>query len=314
MPKISVIIATYNRAQYLPEAIDSVLNQSYQDFELVIVDDGSVDDTKAIVDKYINSNTGKIRYFYQENKGPGAARNRGIKEAKGEYVAFLDSDDIWLPEKLEKQSRYLEENPGYAMVYTDAYEFNRKVVTKKSKLATNDRGTMSGEILEHLGMGCFIFLSTVMVRKHVLEQIGSFNPNITIGEDWELWLKIAGKHKIGFIDEILVGYRKHAENIINNLELELQCRHRVINNIFNQDIREERLFNKRKSFHSKICFQGGYHYLVKGKHARARKELIQSICYNPLNLRSYKTLLQTLLPHSSLIRLKNIQAHLLSRS
>src|SRR5690349_3602213 len=107
MPKVSVIIPTYNRAQFIARAVDSVLEQTYKDFEIIVIDDGSSDNTQEILKAY----EGKIRYVYQQNKGISAARNRGIQEAKGEYIAFLDSDDVWKPEKLSVQVAILDVNP-----------------------------------------------------------------------------------------------------------------------------------------------------------------------------------------------------------
>jgi len=123
MGKVSVIIPIYNRLQYLPAAIGSVLNQTYQDFEIIVVDDGSTEDVKGKISEYIKQNPSKkIKYFYQENKGVSAARNRGIKEATGEYIAFLDSDDIWVPEKLSLQTEYLAKNKTIDVVFGDAVE------------------------------------------------------------------------------------------------------------------------------------------------------------------------------------------------
>lgn len=105
MPKVSIIIPTYNSAKYIHDAIESVLNQTYQDFEIIVMDDGSIDNTKKVLRSYIESK--KIRYFYQKNKGPSAARNKGIREAKGEYIAFLGADDIWHKKKLEKSINFM---------------------------------------------------------------------------------------------------------------------------------------------------------------------------------------------------------------
>ena len=108
MPKVSVIIPTYNRAEYLPDAIDSVLAQTFRDFEVIIIDDGSTDNTREIIEKYIKRYPQIIRPFYQMNSGASVARNKGIEEARGEYIAFLDSDDVWLSKKLERQVSVLE--------------------------------------------------------------------------------------------------------------------------------------------------------------------------------------------------------------
>ena len=117
MPKVSVVICTYNLARYICEAIESVLNQTYRDYELIVIDDGSVDNTKAILNKYV----GKLRYIYRENGGLPSARNLGIRLSKGKYVAFLDADDIWLPDKLQKQVKAIEEDDDVGLFYTAKY-------------------------------------------------------------------------------------------------------------------------------------------------------------------------------------------------
>ncbi|MBI4683838.1 MAG: glycosyltransferase family 2 protein [Nitrospirae bacterium] len=114
---VSVIIPTYNRADFLPQTIQSILNQTYQDWELIVVDDGSKDITEDIVDGF-KAKDRKIEYFYQVNKGAGAARNSGIRKSSGNYIAFLDSDDEWLPEKLERQVDFMRNNPEYDFCYT----------------------------------------------------------------------------------------------------------------------------------------------------------------------------------------------------
>jgi glycosyltransferase involved in cell wall biosynthesis len=118
MPKISVIIPTYNSANYLPEAIESVLAQTYKNFEIVVIDDGSTDNTKEVVVPYLD----QIVFLETENGDPAKARNHGIRKSSGEYVAFLDADDIWCPDKLERQLAYFSKNPHYHLVFSDAYE------------------------------------------------------------------------------------------------------------------------------------------------------------------------------------------------
>lgn len=306
MSKTSVIIPTYNRAKYLPEAIDSVLNQTCQDFEIIVVDDGSTDETAEVVKSYIKS-TIEIKYIQQENQGPGAARNSGIREAKGKYIAFIDSDEVWKPEKLEKQIKFLEKNPDYEMVYTDVYEFNNGAITKKSVLVTNDRGKMSGMIIGRLIIGCFISLSTVTLRREVIDAVGVFNTDLMIAEDWDLWLRVASKYKIWFIDEVLVGHRIHPHNLTSNIQLELECRHRVVDNVFAHGAISKQYLSIMKLAHSRIFLFGGQEYLCKKEHRRARRELVNSIFCNPAVFRAYPLLLRSLCPPNLLTKLKSLK-------
>src|SRR4030067_1245470 len=128
MPQISVIIPCFNSGKYLRECLDSVLSQTSQDFEVIVVDDGSTDDTPSIIKSYGS----RVRLIRQDNKGPSSARNAGIKIAQGNYIAFQDADDVWLPRKLELQYRFLQENPPYLWVYSDMSTFNDKQVLQES--------------------------------------------------------------------------------------------------------------------------------------------------------------------------------------
>ena len=137
MPKVSVIIPTYQYDSFIGEAIDSVLAQTYKDYELIVVDDGSIDRTREIISKY-GSN---INYIYQENKGLAAARNTGIRATKGEYLSFLDADDAWLPNKLEVEVEFLDTHPVVGMVYSNYFYFGSRVSTRNSSFTALPDGS-----------------------------------------------------------------------------------------------------------------------------------------------------------------------------
>ncbi len=220
MPTVSVIIPTYNRACFLCETLESVLAQTYQDFEILVVDDGSTDDTEAVLAPYMS----RIRYFKQENAGPAIARNRGIFYSKGEYVAFLDSDDLWYAEKLEKQVKILDENPEIGVVYTDCY-------CGQSPTDPNQTGFFasayppSGDIFERMTQNNLFWTSSLMLRKEVFITSGIFDPTLRWSEDYDLWLRICRLTKCHFIQEVLGLFREHPGRITKNLRLaEHQCR------------------------------------------------------------------------------------------
>ncbi len=204
--KISVIIPTFNSSKYISRAIGSVISQTYRPFEVIVIDDGSTDATNSVLGGYIRS--GGIKYFYQENKGPGAARNLGIKNSSGEFVAFLDADDVWLPEKLEKQMN-LFENPAVGLIYSDMEFFGDKFPFKRySEMAKRFyRGRVFGKLL----LRNFIPVSSVIVRRSVIERYGLFTEekqSYAI-EDYEMWLRIARATEVDFILDPLVKYRVH---------------------------------------------------------------------------------------------------------
>lgn len=193
-PLVSVIMPTYNHGKFIAAAIDSVLNQTHRNLELIIIDNYSEDDTEEIVASYKDD---RIIYLEFRNNGIiAASRNHGIKHSDGEYIAFLDSDDIWLPEKLEKQIKLFQISNEAAMVYT---RFKRiKEGTISSIIFPKDGRYKSGNIFKSLYLRSFIACSSVIVKRSVLDQVGLFStdPDLIAIEDTDLWLRIAFKYKI----------------------------------------------------------------------------------------------------------------------
>lgn len=212
MSKVSVIIPTYNRAQYIAEAIDSVLNQTYQDFEIIIVDDGSTDNTKEIIKPYLDDYSNKIRYFYQKNKGISAARNMAINKAREDYIAFLDSDDRWLPEKLEKQMKVIkDENINF--VYSAMYVENNGRMTNRI-IPANPATDFLGLLTKNQS----IAMATTIIKKEYITKTGMFDETLTVSVDYDLWLRVLLKYKVKYLKEPLTIYREHADNITKNIE------------------------------------------------------------------------------------------------
>lgn len=208
-PKVSVIIATYNRSALVTQAIDSVLAQTFRDFELILVDDGSCDNTRDALKRY----TGKLLYIYQENKGRAEARNAGIRQARGEYVAFLDDDDIWLPHKLEKQVVFLDAHPdiGLAHSFIELIDEGGYLLVRETKkhIKLYKKAMKLGYTYEGMSKSCVMFLSTVTLRKGCLAEVGLFDPDIPAFEDWDFYLRFALKYRLGTMLESLVRYRLH---------------------------------------------------------------------------------------------------------
>jgi len=195
-PPVSVIIPTYNRASWLRGAIDSVLDQTFADFELIVVDDGSTDNTKEIVADYGD----KIRYFYQPNKGPSAARNTGIGQAKADLICFLDSDDRWIKNKLQTQVEFIRQNPLTKISYTnEIWIRNGKRVNQKKV-----HQKYSGWIYQKCLPLCIISPSSVMIHRDVFDKVGLFDENLLVCEDYDLWLRISCRYPIFFIDQSLI--------------------------------------------------------------------------------------------------------------
>lgn len=213
MPKFSIVIPVYNRARYLKEALESVFAQSFKDYEVIVINDGSTDDSEAVVKSFGPA----VRYEAQPNQGRSAARNAGIRLAKGEWIAFLDSDDKWLPDKLERQARYIAENADVAMVHghVDVIGKDGNELPKLNQYL-RDLWTKSNRrpnSYEEWTLECRCLLSTVAIRTDCFKKVGLFDVKFAANEDLDLFLRMAASYKIGFLHgSSLAYYRVHEEN------------------------------------------------------------------------------------------------------
>jgi glycosyltransferase involved in cell wall biosynthesis len=206
MIETSIIIPTYNRLSFLKEAVESVLNQTYQDFELILVDDGSTDGTK----EFAAGLSSRLKYVYQENSGPSAARNRGISESHGEFITFLDSDDLWLENKLQVEIDFLKANREAMVCYTDEI-WIRKGVRVNPK---NKHRKYSGWIFEQCLPLCIVSPSSVLMKREFFESVGYFDETLPACEDYDLWLRAALKLPFHFIPRKLIMKRGgHADQL-----------------------------------------------------------------------------------------------------
>lgn len=200
-PRVSAIITAYNGAAYVADAIESILAQSRRVDEIVVIDDGSTDNTSDIVARYEPYG---VRCIRQENRGLPSARNRGIRETSGELIAFLDCDDVWLKEKNALQVAYLLAHPDVALVAGHVWWWD-PIADKRwlGRLGTNASRVRRELLVDN----CVGNASGVLLRRSVLERSGTFDPSEVWAEDWELWMRIAAHGKIGFIDRPLIVYR-----------------------------------------------------------------------------------------------------------
>lgn len=195
-PLFSAIIPTYNRDKFIVDAVNSVLTQSFTNFELIVIDDGSTDNTEK---RLWECNDKRIRYFYQDNSGVSTARNRGIKESRGKYIAFLDSDDIWKPEKLEMTFRYINKFPDIKIFHTNEIWYrNEKLQNQKKKYRKPDGYAYYDSLLL-----CCIGMSTSVVKKDLFDEIGMFDESMPACEDYDLWLRATYKYEVKLIEEPL---------------------------------------------------------------------------------------------------------------
>jgi len=232
-PLVSVVIPAYNCALYVAEAVESALGQTFEPHEVIVVDDGSTDGTRAALAAYET----RIRYVHQANQGAAAARNRGLLEARGDLIAFLDADDVWLPEKLEWQVRAMAALPDCGLVYTDGLAIGIRgapsgtLVSRRARTWIDEHGTA----WPHLACGdltpvlwfenCICSSSSVMVRRRCLDETGGFDPALVIAEDYDVWIKIGLRHPIAMVDRDLFRYRWREGSLLGPAsERDLRCR------------------------------------------------------------------------------------------
>ncbi|MET4081167.1 glycosyltransferase involved in cell wall biosynthesis [Pedobacter sp. UYP30] len=229
--KVSVIIPFYSNVTWLKEAVDSVLAQTFSDYEIIVVDDGSPENIKDFIEEY----QPRIKYFKTENKGPAHARNYGIKEARGDYLAFLDSDDLWLKEKLEKQVRLMEDdNLNWSHTkYSVFDEVQNKSDRVYQEIHNEDfKGIVYPKSLTklHIGTPC------VMVRKSYLlkNSFIRFSENMRYGQDGYFWILMSVKNKLGYIDENLTLVRRAGSNAVQRARVHLNVRGNLNKNLISQ--------------------------------------------------------------------------------
>jgi glycosyltransferase involved in cell wall biosynthesis len=216
LPLVSVIMPTFNRMNYLPAAIDSVFQQRFLDWELIIADDGSDRETRD----YLRSLQGRpnVKVLWLPHTGnPAAVRNAALREATGEYVAFLDSDDVWLPQKLQVQIESLRAHSvrewsytGFAL--TDGCG-NRRSPARAARLGSIDEGILDQIVKEQ----AIVVTPSVLVRRELIERVGGFNSELLVGEDYELWVRLASVGKVDFVDQPLVLVRRHQQHSFDDI-------------------------------------------------------------------------------------------------
>ena len=241
MPKVSVVIPTYNRANYILDTIRSVCQQTYHDYEIIVIDDGSTDNTVEVLGQLIEDNT--IIYSRQNNCGESSARNRGITLAKGTYIAFLDSDDLFLPSKLGKQAAYLDSHVNDGFVHSWYSKFDNSGNDLGRRITSRYSGWVYPDML--LSWKVLISPSCVMVRSDVMDEVGGFDEDQYWGADLDMWRRIIKRHPIGLVPEVLTRVRVHAENLSANKAESLPWFERYLQKAFKDDPDLGIVFRKR---------------------------------------------------------------------
>ncbi len=289
-PLVSVVIPTYNAGSFICDAIASVIGQTWKNLEIIVVDDGSTDDTGVRVKNLSDS---RIKYAYQDNASQAVARNKGISLSQGEYVAFLDSDDMWHRDKLEKQMR-LFENPSTGLVYSRLEYFEPE---KKIKSSPNNP-CYRGKVFKKLLFDNFIPCSSVVLRKSLLDSKHMFRTRRKGVEDWDLWLRLSLITEFNYIDETLVKYRSHGQSVSHDMDLMMKSVEVTIGEIGNE-IRES--FSASEAKKCLALLNGAFareymayaHWLLMKKRiCEAKSALAKALEFAPFNLRIFKDIMK----------------------
>ncbi len=292
---VSIIMPTYNRANFLEEALSSVFSQTYRDFEIIVVDDGSTDDTASVLQPLVEQ--GLIQYIYQKKQGVSAARNRGIMEANGQYIAFLDSDDLFEPEKINSQVKYLQNHPEMGLVHSGFTKFDHIGYD----LGYRDTSWFSGQIYPQilLHWTTLMAIDTVLVVKKVLDSVGSFDTSLSIGEDLDMWRRIARKYPFGFINKSLARVRVHEGNVSGDKLKTTEGMVKYLEKAFKDDPSLSSRFQKR--VFSRMFSTMAYNLLSESNDESfraARLNALRAIKQDVLNPHGIIALLSTMLGYN----------------
>jgi glycosyltransferase involved in cell wall biosynthesis len=280
-PLVSVIIPTFNRANLVKEAIESVLAQTFQDVEIIVIDDGSTDETKEVVSKMPSD---KTHYIYQNNMGPAAARNAGIRIARGQYIAFLDSDDLWLPKKLEKQLQLFEKlPPEVGLVHCSVFlKKGDELVLAKAKA----RGNPLRDFLLNTD-NAYLSTPAILVKKECFNKTGLFDETRWLSEDVDFCIKIAQHYKVDYVDEPLVTVREIGKSLTKNF-MDFHTSGNmftILDRVFDDPACPEDLKSLRKEAYAKRLLQlMGGHY-VNNRVIKVWEYFLKAFFYHPKSIK-----------------------------
>lgn len=291
MPLVSVVVTCFNYGKYLRQSIDSVLGQTYPHLEIIVVNDGSTDNTEEVISEYLGDP--RIIYISQENSGQTVAKNVGVRQSRGDFVAFLDADDLWCLDKLEKQM-ILFDDRGVGVVYCRA-----KYLDENSDMFEYDMTSLylqprRGMVTDWLFFDNFVQFSSTVVRRECLERFGLFDVSLKMGIDWDLWLRVSTAYRFDFVDERLFYYRMgHSGQMSKNLEERQRCSDRIMSSFLERFPGVVSEATVRKAISVTCCNRGDY--LRQIDRSRSYHYFFKALKYNLAELGAYKGLLKNLL-------------------
>ncbi|WP_185993722.1 glycosyltransferase [Variovorax sp. KBS0712] len=283
-PRVSILVAAWNAAAYIAETIQSVQSQSFASWELILVDDGSTDETAEISRKYATSDQ-RIKIYQQPNQGAHIARNYAFSKSSGDYVVILDADDRILPKKIETQVKILDSNLNYDVVYGDTWhcdQFMNRVVLESKKYPAQH---ISGDIFDEIILGNRFAVHAGMVRRVVLEDVGLHDPNPNLIADWDFWVRVAEKYRFFYDNQVVAEYRIHP-GMSANIDSGKKQFHQRMNTVANIE-RLSRYALVSRSIKNNIMFANARFAQKYGLHAEAIEIAKKMIFDQPLRIRNY---------------------------
>jgi glycosyltransferase involved in cell wall biosynthesis len=293
MLKVTVVMPVYNGSRYLSESIESVLAQTFHDYEIVCVDDGSTDDSVALLGAYGQ----RIRVVRQENAGQSAARNAGVRLARGEYIAFLDQDDVWYPSKLQNQVAVLQAQPDVVLVHCNFDRIDERGQMLERGAGISERMSALASSMGQLIGEALIFPSAMMIRKDAYERIGGFHHALQGFEDFDLMARLTQQGRFVMVEERGMAYRMHGSGFTRTGGIHvIRSRETFLR-------RMQELYRGHRTKQAIVtnmladCYSDwGIHDVRSGNRQEGRIKLVQSLRCNPLKFRTYSRLLRAFLP------------------
>lgn len=288
-PLVSVVIATYNMGQYIQQAIDSILQQTWQNLEIIVVDDGSTDDTAGTMLGY--ENNAKVTYIKNENQGQPKAKNCGIKNTKGEFIAFCDADDFWAPNKLEVQMPQFK-NPKVGVVYSEV-----SFIDEKNNHFTKLRHEVrhSGKITNYMLIENFVPFGTSIIRRACIEKNGIFDEEFRMGIDWDLWLRYSLDWEFIYVPERTYIYRVWSGQMSNNYRGRYDHAKRILTKFVNTHKSALNASVVRKAWADMYIREGAVYARHEKLFFMPFKNIIKGIALDPFKLQSWKVLIKLFL-------------------
>ena len=281
MPRVSVIIPAYNASRFIRETLESVLAQSYRDFEVVVVDDGSTDATRELVESFaqrVAQPPSAVRCIRQANAGPSAARNRGIREARGTLIAFVDADDLWLPEKLAEQVPLFDDAGRVGLVYCHA----ERMAADGQPLPTPHPPKPTGHVLAGFLVRNHCPTSAAVLRRECFDRCGFFPEDMIWAEDWHLWLRVARHYEFAAVERVLVRHRMYAGALTSQVERAYEGARRVLETALVEGDGPELRAARRRGLHRQHR-NNGLSLLGAGETRKARRCLARAFATGPLD-------------------------------